>query len=359
MDDIIEDKAPEVPVIDYNDAEPAEKAEKKSTREHIKEAMAEVKERASQKEPVEKTEEKNAEKAPTVKTGRERDDAGKFQNKEAKITKEKPVVEKPAIIAAPDGLPAEIKAEWNKLPEVAQKALVKREADIHKGMTQMDEERSFAKEMQKTVMPYMPLINMSGSTPSKAVAELLNYAQILQTGTAQAKGQLLHQLAQRWNADMRITQGQPQPAQQLHSVQQQLQQTQAQLAKMPELIKQQQEQAQLQAVIDSFSADPKNSHYEKVKPVMAALLSSGQAKDMQDAYDQACYANPDIRSTLLAEKEKSNEAKRIADIKAKSATARSASVSIKGSSSINGAQPPKVKRSLREEIAHNLRAATH
>lgn len=343
--------APEIdntPVAD--NADHSTPAPKKSVREHIKEAMNEVKEK------TESIPDKIIE--PKIeKTGAQID---KLTKNPQKAPLNKTANEIKPIVAAPDSLPGDIKSEWSKLDPKIQSALVKREADIHKGLTTMDEERSFAKEMQKTILPYMPLINMSQSTPAKAVTELLNYAQILQTGTPQSKGQLLHQLAQRWGADMRMTpQAAQQPQNQISAVQQELQRLRDQVAKQPELIKQQQETAQLKAVIDAFSADPKNSHYERVKPVMAALLSSGQAKDMQDAYDKACYADPDIRSTLLAEKQKADEAKRIADIKAKSVTARNASVSVKGSSSLNGAALPQVKRSLREELQHNLRAVTH
>lgn len=330
------------------DTAPKEPVEKKSVREHIKEAISEVKEKQESKPEADKPEEQ--------KTGRERDEIGKFAPKETKLKADKP--EKPPIVAPNQNLPAEIKAEWSKLDPKVQTALVKREADFEKLATTMDEERSFAKEMQKTILPYMPLINMSQSTPSKAITELLNYAQILQTGTPQSKGQLLHQLAQRWGADMRFTpQVAQQPQNQLSALQQELQSLRQQVVKQPELIKQQQEQASLQAVIEAFAADPKNTHYARVKPVMAALLSSGQAKDMQDAYDKACYADPDIRSERLAADQKAIDAKRIADAKAKAEKARNASVSVKGSSSLNGVEPPKVKRSLREELRANLRSA--
>lgn len=327
-----------------------DKSEKKSVREHIKEAVAQVKEKNTP----------DAEKVDSEvpKTGRESDlklkNAVNLQ-KEALNPVEKPVKNP---IAPHQNFPAEIKAEWAKLDPKVQTALVKREADFEKLATTMDEERSFAKEMQKTILPYMPLINMSQSTPAKAITELLNYAQILQTGSPQSKGQLLHQLAQRWGADMRFTpQVAQQPQNQFSALQQELQRLREQVVKQPELIKQQQEQANLQAVIEAFAADPKNIHYARVKPVMAALLSSGQAKDMQDAYDKACYAEPDIRSERLAADQKAVDAKRIADIKAKAEKARSASVSVKGSSSMNGADNPKVKRSLREELRANLRSA--
>lgn len=326
---------------------------RQSLRDDLKDALKASKEKAAAKDS-----EENTSDAP--KTGKEQDSA-KIAAKAPKDTTQSiaPLAPKKEAILAPEGLPADLRAEWPKMSETAQKALIKREADIHKGMTTMDDERNFGKEMQKAVLPYMPLINSSNTTPMRAVTEMFNYAHILQTGTPQAKGQLLHQLAQRWGADMRFTpQVQAQPQHQIQTLQQQLQQTQEQLARMPETIKQQQESAKLQAVIETFAADPKNKHYARVKPAMAALLSGGVASDMQDAYDKACYADPELRSTLLAEKHQAEEKKRVADLKAKTVQARNASVSVRGSSSHNGVEAPPPKRSLREEIQHNYRAAT-
>ncbi len=340
----IKDAAPE-PVKEISPVEKADKP-KKTVREDIKDVIKDIKTREATKESSD-IEDKILEKP---KTGAEVD----------KLKAEKPIKESKPVIVAPNELPADIKADWEKLSAKVQTALIKREEDLHKKLTTMDEERNFAREMQKTILPYMPLINSSGSTPSKAVTEMFNYAHILQTGSPQSKGQLLWQLAQRWNADMRATpQAMAQPQNQLMTLQQELQQTKQQLAALPDTLKQQQESAKLQSVIESFAADPKNSYYERVKPAMAALLSSGIAKDMPDAYDRACNADPEIRSVLMAEKHKADEAKRLADIKAKSVTARNAAVSVKGSPGLNNSDiPQKPKGSLREELKAQYRAAT-
>lgn len=344
----------ETPVTETPEVNTPERAEKPTVRQHIKAALEEVKERQNVEKDI-KEDKPKGEKPTQPASGRERDESGKFSQQIPAKPVEKPVVE----TKAPDSWKAEVKAEWAKVPPAVQAEIARREADMHKTVTSMDAERAFAKEMQTSIMPYMPLINMSQSTPAKAVTELLNYAQILQTGSPQAKGQLLWQLAQRWQADMQ--RGHPQQANQPQNVIQNLQgeiaQLKTQLTKLPEGIKQQQEEAQLKSIIDAFSADPKNVHYERVKGVMAALLSNGVAKDMQDAYDRACYADPEIRSTLEAVKSQSAEAKRVADIKAKAEKARNASVSVKGSGGAQAAEVKRPKLSLREEIRANLRAS--
>lgn len=288
--------------------------------------------------------------------GRIQDSIHAGEPREVKPKEVKP--ELPAILP-PISWKTETKAKWDKLPREIQEEVTRRETEMEKKFSSIDEERQFGRKLRETIAPYTPIINSSGSTPEKAVGELLTYAHILQTGTPQAKAQLLWQLAQRWGADMRITpQAASHPQFQLQELQQKLAKTQEELAGLPQRLQQQQEEAKLKAVIDAFAADPKNPHYERVKAVMASLLSSGGAKDMQDAYDKACYADPDIRSSLLTEQKKAEEEKRIADKKAKAEAARNAS-SMKSSPGMNGAGIlPVVKRSLREELRANFRAAT-
>ena len=50
--------------------------------------------------------------------------------------------------------------------------------------------------------------------------------------------------------------------------------------------------------ISRFFADPKNRYAENVRPLMADFLRSGRAGSLQDAYDMACWADPDVRKAL-------------------------------------------------------------
>jgi hypothetical protein len=56
-----------------------------------------------------------------------------------------------------------------------------------------------------------------------------------------------------------------------------------------------------QTQIAAFSADPANKFFENVKGDMAVLLQSGKAATLKDAYDQACWLNPETRAILLQE----------------------------------------------------------
>lgn len=341
--DAIEPEVIEPVVEDNSDAKP----EPKSLRDDIKSTLKDIKERDN----AEKTESNTKE----VVEKREKRQLPSL-NVPAGI---KPAGEKPAEkpLDPPISWRKEAKDKFALAPREVQEEALRRDKEAEQKISTMDEERRFAKSMKEVINPYTPLINSANSTPEKAVGEMLNYAQILQYGTPQAKGLLLNQLATRWGADMRFTpQAAAQPQNQIAVLQAELEKTKKELAGLPDSLKQQQESAQLKSVVDAFASDPKNVHYEKVRPVMAALLTAGNATDMKDAYDRACRADPEIHSLLAKE-----EAKRIADEKkAKADKARLAASSVKGyPGAIVQDTALKPVRSLKEELRANYRAATN
>ncbi len=275
-----------------------------------------------------------------------------------KSDKVEKVEEKPTetkSITAPNSWTAAAKAKWAELPAEIQAEVAKREAEVEKGFTRFDEERQYGKSIKDIVTPYMPMIAAEGGTPQIAIQSLLNSAYLLRTGTPQAKGQMLLDLARQYGADLSAAmQPQQQIDPQLYQTQQELQQMK-QYLQQQESIKQQQQQESIQSTIQTFAANPENVHFESVKAEMAALLQGGRAKDLQEAYDMAVWARPDIRSTLLAQQSADAEAKRVAEIKAKSDNARRAAGSIVGNPGIHIPANSNTNRSLRDEITANFR----
>ena len=267
--------------------------------------------------------------------------------------------QKPIEMATPpNSWTAAAKAKWDKIDPDLRSEILKRESEVEKGFTKFDEERSVGKTFKEVLSPYMPMIQAEGGTPVTAVQSLLNTAYQLRTASPTQKGQLLMELARQYGADFsQVSSTQPQVDPQLQAIYQEL--AQLKNARQQEMTqREQQEQAALQGTIAAFAADPKHIHFESVKPHMAALLKDGLAKDLQDAYDQAVYARPDIRSTLLEQQLAEKEAKRVADAKAKADAARKASGSVTGSPGATAPSKSNVpERSLREELVANLAAA--
>lgn len=271
---------------------------------------------------------------------KERDDTGKFAKK-SEVTEEKSV-------EAPRSWTNEEKAKWSEATPEVRKAILRREQEVEVGFTKLDEDRNFGKSLKEVITPYLPIITAEGGTPATAVKELLNTAYILRTAPVAQKTALFHQLAKQYGVD--LTQPNNITAVQPDSLLQEINQLKQQIQQQPEVFRQQQENLVVKSTIDAFAADPKNVHYEKLKPVMASLLQSGQAKDLQDAYDKASWADTDVRSAILTAQEQEKETQRIAEIKAKAGKARNTAISIKGSPSINPMANNKSNGSIRDDL---------
>ena len=289
--------------------------------------------------------------------GKPRDEKGKFKAKEKEDAPEAPEepaepIEEPVnTIEAPQALSGPAKAKWKDLPPEIQQEWSKRENDIHKMMTAHDGELRMGREMKEVISPYMPIIVAEGGNPVKAVQSLLNTAYLLRTGTPEKKAQLVHEIAQTYGVDLGMVQA-PEVDPVIGSLQQEISQLKQFVSAQQQTQGQQEEQRYL-SEIQAFAADPKNLHFEQVKSLMAPLLASGQAKDLQEAYDMACHASPTIRSTLLAAKEAEKKAKRNEELAAK----KQAAVSVVGSPGVHGPNTAAPKRSVREELEASFDAA--
>lgn len=269
----------------------------------------------------------------------------------------------PPALTPSNRFPEAMRAELSKLPPAVIQQLNAREEQVHQELTRNSEERKTGSEFNKAVAPYMAQIRSENTTPINAVAELFNMAYFLRTATPQQKGAFLWRTAQQFNADMRqVQQGQAVPqqqfnpqinaiTQQVNTLQQQLKQQQDQKAAA--------EQEAITSQINTFKADAAHPHFDAVALDMAAMLQAGRAQNLQDAYDKAIFANPEIRSIVMAEQVKADEQKRVADQKAKADAARKAGSSVRGGPGSGANKNGKVpQKSLRDEIAANLRAVS-
>lgn len=272
---------------------------------------------------------------------KERSEDGKFKAAEDST---------PALIKAAPAAWSGTKEEFAALPTTVQDRIIQREEEVHKGFTKLDEERNLGKSMKEIITPYMAIIQAEGGTPQGAVKDLLNTAYVLRTGSPQQKLQLMSQVAQQYGVDLRQL---AQPQQQtmvdpnIQALYQKVQ-TLEQERNNSRLLQEQNDSAKVNNEIEAFAADTKNVHFTnpQVKARMASLLDSGNAKDLQDAYDQATWAVPDLRAELKAAERRLEDAARKEEIAAK----KRAGSSLSGSPGISIPNSGKSDKSRREEL---------
>lgn len=222
------------------------------------------------------------------------------------------------------------KERWKDIPAEARKYINQREKEFHAAVTKHDEERLFGKTMKDQFTPYMPLIESEGGTPEGAVRDYLNMAYIMRQGSPQQKAELVRNTMQQFNIDPRAVIGQQGQQQQGNNVppqvMQELQELKAKIAEK-DTLQEQQEYSKVQEEITAFETNPANIYYNDVKAEMAALLQNGVAASLEDAYEKAIWAHPQIRSSLIAKQEATAKQERKKAVEAK----KKAASSVKGS----------------------------
>lgn len=284
-----------------------------------------------------------------------------------------------SLAAPPATWSASAKAIYATLPEVARKEIAKREQDYARGIQQYAEKAKVADSFMREAQPYEAMLRAEGSDALGALKSFLTQAYALRTANPQERGRMIMQVAQQYGADLSQylgQQGQTQAAdgqtQDLTHVQQMVQQlvaphlqriqqweqSQATAQQREQMQMEQEIQSQIEAFQNATNEDgtPKHLYYENVRGLMSAYFANGQAKDLEQAYDMACWANPEVRAALQADLQRSAEAQRLAEAKRKAQDAGRAgfNVSGQGGTGIAGA----TQTSLRDEIAAQLDAAT-
>lgn len=235
----------------------------------------------------------------------------------------------PQTFKAPDALKPELKAKFNELPPEWQAEWTRREADAHKALTKQDEERTLGRRVNEMALPYLPTIRAEGATVEKAFQEYLQTAHVLRSGTPAQKSMALRQVAQQFNVDLSLPLQQGPRDPQIAQLERQLAEVQGQLQGFTRQ-HQNQELHSLQSQIDDFASKPGHEHFDRVRTHMGILIENGMSPDLEDAYQRAVYADPEIRSSLIASQSQAETDKRLAEAKAKADAARRAGGSVSG-----------------------------
>lgn len=259
----------------------------------------------------------------------------------------------PNVEVAPNSWKAEAKAKWSSVSPEIRAEILRREEEVHRGFSRLDEERNLGKHFNEAVTPYLPMIQAEGANALDAVKNLLHTAYQLRVANPTQKADLLIQLAHTYGADLNRFQNSSanNAADPVRHLQSELAHLKHQLYQQ-ETYKNQVEQSSLQQQIDSFRSDPKHQHFEQVRNEMGAFLQSGVAKNLEEAYEMAVWGRPDIRSTLLESQMTEREAQKATEIKQRAEAARRASPSVRGGPGItvpNGGTTGKSVRELLED----------
>jgi gas vesicle protein len=284
----------------------------------------------------------------TPTEARQRDEQGKFAPKAQEVTETapEPVEPKPERRAPSSWKPAAqeafLKADRGEplTPEevrILTAEAERRESDFHRGVESFKTHAQKARAYEQAIAPYQQTLNQLGVDAPTAISKLLQADHTLRYADPVAKAQYFQSLAQQYGIDLGQVQNvQPQDPQTQYLMQQlnELRQTQ----QMWQNSIQEQERSKANHELESFATSDK-AHFEAVRNDMADLLESGKAQSLEQAYEMAIWMRPDVRQTLIEQQR--IEAQRNYEQQQRTQRAKTASVSVKGSSpSSGGSQPP-------------------
>lgn len=214
------------------------------------------------------------------------------------------------VLAPPSSWAPEAKAEFANASPVMQAAIAKREEEVAKGFEKYQD--------FKGLEEFTPLVKQHGTTHAEVMKRAIGWEHAIQADPVNAVKYAAHIAG----VDITVN-GVRQPQQQAAP-----QQAQQQPVNVEQTVEQILRKRETESQISAFLSDPANPHAEAVLDDMVALINTGRAKTIKDAYDSACWMRPDIRPQLL-----NQAAPATTTPKAPSADqARRASKSITGSS---------------------------
>lgn len=234
------------------------------------------------------------------------------------------------ITTAPLHWKGSAKVDWNKLPENVKLGIL----EDHKALS---EQQASLEPLTKAIDPHREVWMRDAGSIEAAIGQL---GQFYRLYLDNPQGLIQH-IARTRGIDLGQPQGQPQPGtqQQAPDINSVVSQAVQQAIRPFQEQMQQTESQQLQQSIQTFAQDPAHPYFQDVKVHMGHLLKAGQAKDMQDAYDQATWANPVIRQSLID----AQAAERTKQMQADADRARkAAAASVRGSPlpGVNGSANP-------------------
>jgi len=210
----------------------------------------------------------------------------------------------------PGSWKASAKEKFSSLPEEIQHEVLRRESDFHRGIDDYRATNEWAKQFEPIQDVVMSLRERFGSEVEgvKTLFKLDEFA------NADPMGFII-EFARSKNIDLSGTSAaRPDSVyNEIRDIKNQLEQS-----RMSEHARL---EVDARAQLDAF-INEKRPYFEDVRSEMSRLIGSGIASDLGSAYEHAVWANPEIRSKMIAE----SNSKKISD--AKSAK-KSASINVK------------------------------
>jgi ElaB/YqjD/DUF883 family membrane-anchored ribosome-binding protein len=253
------------------------------------------------------------------------------------------------------------------LPDVVKQRVMTRERQIQQVIQETTEARRFTEEVNKTITPYMAMIQSEGGTPVTAIASLFQTAGALRTAPPQQKAQLVASMVKQFGIDINMLDsalaGQGPAADPIEErINQRVNQAIAPMQQRYQQMEQQQQQEmmqQRQVAVQSVEQFIASQPYGDVlradmADVMDYATKRGISMTLEQCYQRACEMHPQISQIMAAERQKQN----LSQSNQAAQAAKGRAISVSGAPSGGGMQQEQGGDDIRSAIEASLAAMT-
>lgn len=255
----------------------------------------------------------------------------------------------PAAISAPQSLPAELKALWEKAPPELKPLLewkATREAESHKRISELGQTVKAYEPIRNVIDHYKADFQARNIDPARGFASLMEVQRMLDSDFVSGINEIARVYGKPSPFASSPAEGDSnESSQQVRSLETKIANLEKQLGQTREHVmadirsKQEQEMANLTALVDEFSKE-KTEFAEIESDVVAQIHAIRSAEPGLDsktllarAYEAAQWANPKTRAKLQEAARKADEDKRAEEAKKKAEDAKKAArLNVKSSS---------------------------
>lgn len=241
---------------------------------------------------------------------------------------------------------------WAGADPRLQEYAFQREEQMAAGIQPLRTKAEFADAINKIAEPYMPVIKGLGLDVPRVVDGFFKADHILRNGQPQQKLQYLVQLARNYGIDLNGLTGAasqtPPVDPNYHAILNEVNKVRGEVLSW----KEQQEQRENQVILSDIQKFAQtHEHFDTVRPVMQALLQSGQAETLDDAYKKAVR----LDDSLFESEIQARQASVVSEKDSAAKKARSAAVSVRGSTpGPNTAPKAQTRREVLESNFSNI-----
>lgn len=239
------------------------------------------------------------------------------QTEEEQQTKEENSAEVQEI-GAPKTWNKEELAKWATLPKEVQDTLApilaRREEDFLRGITQYKDAADLGVRYSKVVEPYTAMLAAENVDPVGLFQSFAANHYRLSRGTTEEKVAIAAGLLNGYNiplADLLnhlADTGSDEPVDPKYAALEKRFNELNEKFTTRETSQTQEVQKRIADEVNAFAADPAHPHFNEVAQDIQRLFAAGAANTLQEAYDKACWANPDVREKMLASREEERKA---------------------------------------------------